>query len=93
MGKRCWGKRGLAAGPAGGGWSGQGGWGGQRFGGGEGSGGATPPGGPGDPAEGGPAEGGPAVAVRATFGEPTRRYQFGGFTVSVRDVNLLTKLR
>ncbi len=46
------------------------------------------PGGPGVPAEYVP-----AAVVRATFGQPARRYQFGGFTVAVWDVNLLTKLR
>jgi hypothetical protein len=47
----------------------------------------TPAGGPGDPAELVP-----AATVRATFGVPARIFRFGGFTVDVWDVNLLTKL-
>ena len=35
----------------------------------------------------------PATAIRATFGPPARVYRFGGFTVDVWGVNLLTKLR
>lgn len=35
----------------------------------------------------------PAAAVRATFGHPARVYRFGGFTVDVWNVNLLTKMR
>lgn len=48
---------------------------------------AGTPAGPGDPAEDVPAAG-----VRATFGWPARTYRFGGFTVAVWDVNLLTRL-
>ncbi len=35
----------------------------------------------------------PAAAIRATFGPPARVYRFGGFTVDVWGVNLLTKMR